>query len=131
MQFFKIQTSTQNDMKMMSTPFIVVNLQMISLIFCSHWFSSDDARSRRFEPIQRPIVRLRGLGMETVIDRRGDGLYKYRGRNRIIATISMNHSMEIQFDLKLQLGDDKTQIMEKMPILFFECESAKMNIYVT
>lgn len=62
-------------------------------------------------------------GLERVIDLRGDGPYKFREKNYLIGTLTMNNSMEIQFDLRLGFVNKNTSSTRNIPILFFEGEA--------
>lgn len=68
--------------------------------------------------------------LKTVLDLRGDVVYKYRGNDHLATTLPLNNSMEIQFDLKLQFVNKDTPFLEKIPILFFESNTVKMTIYL-
>lgn len=99
---------------------------MIVLVFCSLCYLANASGLRPIETPQYPIVRLHGEGLLTVVDRRGD----CAGHSRI-ATLTMNHTIGIQFDLKWQLGDDKAQSLKKIRIMSFENQSVQLTIYVT
>ena len=115
---------------MLSLSFETMSMQMLIALLHSiiygYWLGSDACQT--LENLQYPLSRIHGL--ETVVDLRGDGTYKYRGRNHLITSLEMNHTMEIQFELKLQFVNHETRFLQKIPILFFHGDTVKMTIYL-
>lgn len=96
---------------------------LLGCVLFQYWLVVNAIQSLH-QPLQ-PIHELK-----TVVDFRGGIAYKYRGKNNLIATRQMNHSMEMQFDLRVHFEYQNTSVLQWIPILFFQGESVQMTIYV-
>lgn len=98
-------------------------MRMISIWICMQRSALNALHSPRYS--LPPMI-----GLDTVVDLRGEEAYKYRARNRLVATMRMNETMEIQFKLKVQFLDRTSAFLQWISILFFEGATVKMTIYL-
>ena len=112
---------------MISLKTMVLQTRLQPLLFLTLLLLFDTAPSMHITPnsihlapqsVQPQFAQMHGL--ETVIDLRGDGPYKFREKNNLIGTVTMNSTMEIQFDLRLGFVNKNTSSSRNIPILFIE-----------
>lgn len=76
---------------------------------------------------RRPVVPK--CKLQKAIDLRGQEPYQYREKQKLIGNVSINSSMEIVFDLKVNVSKQDNPSLQKLPLLFLEGVTAKIIIY--